>query len=231
MPSQSIDDNSTSSSTGTTSSNAINKKSRGKSGKSWFSSFGRKNRTVSQTNTSETADNIIPISTELVNIDDIYRPISPPPLLDDLGISFEGHSAGHSALIAAVDQSNENGTVLSATNNGSPRTRENGAVNVQTLSASDLDVNRSAAAAAAQKKRASRRVSRESNHQEHGDTDDETNDSHSRNSVEPDEVSSTSEEPSTPDVQALGDGWKSSPALLFITRRDLYTFLNSAGVS
>lgn len=256
------------------------KKGKSKSAK-WFS-FGRKSQTSTipqSPATSETSDNVLPISTRGQS-PDIFSPLSPPPSLEELGISLdisEGSREHHadstiterginippdSNLIFGPPEMerSSNAALIAIVNSEEsypPRNVEEGT----RTSAVVTDLDRAAAVVAQQRMHA-RRTSRESSHQEGGDTDDETNEVVSpRSSVlsspteeqQPDvrvpgerEVQQTEEQNRKESVTSiesqetgtkivgqlkLSEGLKQSPALKFITRHDLYTFLNSAGVS
>ena len=258
------------------------KKGKSKSAK-WFT-FGRKSQssTIPQSPaTSETSDNVLPISTRGQS-PDIFSPLSPPPSLEELGISLdtsEGFREHHpdstiterginmppdnSLLFGPPEMERSGNAALIAIVNSEeshpPRNVEEGT----RTSAVVTDLDRAAAVVAQQRMHA-RRTSRESSHQEGGDTDDETNEVVSpRSSVlsspteeqQPDarvprerevqqietEEQNRKESVTSIDSQVTGtkivgqlklsEGLKQSPALKFITRHDLYTFLNSAGVS
>ena len=256
------------------------KKGKSKSAK-WFT-FGRKSHTSTipqSPATSETSDDVLPISTRGQS-PDIFSPLSPPPSLEELGISldtsegFREHhtdsttterginvTADSNLIFGPPEIENSNAALIAIVNSEEPHTPHNVEEGTRT-SAVVTDLDRAAAVVAHQKMHA-RRSSRESSHQEGGDTDDETNVVVSpRSSV----LSSPTEE-QQPDVRVprerevqqeteeqnrkesvtsnesketgtkivgqlkLSEGLKQSPALKFITRHDLYTFLNSAGVS
>lgn len=248
-----------------------------KSTKGWFT-FGRKGKTVGQSSSSIT-DNTIPVNLTTPT-QDIFSPLTPPPTLEDLGISFSldstvpatssttdtttnttttvgstatggptnstvESSVGRDALIAVVDASEPH---LSQNNVSGSGTSQRGNQTVQRSSGGVVtDLDQAAAAAVIQQRRIShtRRISSQQHHE--GDTDDETNEVSSGGRVSTASeggMSETSaeqtvakeqeereEEEKEIDEQKLSDGLKSLPALKFITRPDLYTFLNSAGVS
>ena len=248
---------------------AKNRKS--KTNRSWFT-FGRKSRTVTQSSSSIT-DNMIPVNLTTPT-QDIFSPLTPPPTLDDLGVSLElstsagnnnvaadieRSSVGLDALIAVVDSTGPHPPRESLRNSSSQRVSRVSQTGSDTEQRSnrtsggsavvtDLD---QAAAAAVLQQRTSRRISRESrgfNQQQEGDTDDETNEvvqsvrvsssdeiARSEDGIDVKEhditVDDERKDISFIDQQKLTDGLKESPALKFITRSDLYTYLNSTGVS
>ena len=257
------------------------KKGKSKSAK-WFT-FGRKSHTSTipqSPATSEISDDVLPISTQGQS-PDIFSPLSPPPSLEELGISLdtsEGLREHHadstitereinvpadSSLIFGPPEVERGGNaaLIAIVNSEEPHTPHNVEEGTRT-SVVVTDLDRAAAVVAHQRMHA-RRSSREGSRQEEGDTDDETNVVVSpRSSV----LSSPTEEQQSDDrvpregeVQQeteeqnrkesvtsnesketgtkivgqlkLSEGLKQSPALKFITRHDLYTFLNSVGVS
>lgn len=258
----------------------------------WFS-LGRKNRSISQSAPDPQDSNIIPI--------DILSPITPPPSLDDLGISLPPFSNSQTTPISNGElerepdlgdhgtrpessqhrsENNRNSVlaILDAMSSSEPHPSSNTQPRPKSTDqpphpqtttpevdeeepplspthhrATDLDTMRQV-----QKKISLSRISRRSQQDDGGDTDEETDVRPSPSaSVEPTEVTSTGEGGSseggdtpgkeegdeTDDQQQqftrqrssgskrkLSKGLTESPALKFITRPDLYTFLNSCGV-
>ena len=259
-----------------------NKKGK-KSNKSGWFTFGRKSRTVvsESPSTSDSQDDSIPISGQIINHDMLFSPISPPPSLEELGISLPppvGITTNHEGEISRerrLDFPEESGllvggleididretdsdahtsvttsAILAAINSEPhPQSRVNGDANEMGIETQNqrfshvTDLDRAAAVIAQKKLRSNARRS-SSQDQEGEDTDDETNVSPRSTSVTPVDMSHDQEQLS-PDQEEekdvdskkrkfsrkLSKGLMECPALNFITRRDLYTFLSAAGVS
>lgn len=247
--------------------------------KGWFSLGRKNNRSVSQSPTvSDRHDNIIPI----VSSPDILSPITPPPSLDELGLSLppplphplSNGTQSDSIEIGVVgdlelEQRNENegvlierngdeamtshrnsaAAILDAMNRSStqPRPQSNVEENVSpTHRVTNLDQVRTAA-------KAQRKISAARKHRSQskgsGDTDDETDIRSPRTSVVSADIQSHDPEDKDDEEEALSDneelkkqkavgskrklskGLSECPALKFITRPDLYTFLSASGVS
>ena len=259
-----------------------NKKGKKPNKSGWFT-FGRKSRTVvsESPNTSDIQDDSIPISGQIINHDMLFSPISPPPSLEELGISLPppvGITTNHEGEIGRerrLDFPEESGllvggleididretdsdahtsvtttAILAAINSEPhPQSHVNGDANEMGIETRNqrfshvTDLDRAAAVIAQKKLRSTARRS-SSQDQEGGDTDDETNVSPRSTSVTPVDMSHDQEQLS-PDQEEekdidskkgifsrkLSKGLMECPALTFITRRDLYTFLSAAGVS
>ena len=259
-----------------------NKKGK-KSNKSGWFTFGRKSRTVvsESPSTSDSQDDSIPISGQIINHDMLFSPISPPPSLEELGISLPPPleiTTNHEGEIGRerrLDFPEESGllvggleididretdsdahtsvttsAILAAINSEPhPQSRVNGDGNKMGIETQNqrfshvTDLDRAAAVIAQKKLRSNARRS-SSQDQEGEDTDDETNVSPRSTSVTPVDMSHDQEQLS-PDQEEekdidskkgkfsrkLSKGLMECPALNFITRRDLYTFLSAAGVS
>ena len=241
----------------------------------WFGLGRRSNRSVSQSSvTSDPHDNIIPIVSP-----DILSPITPPPSLDDLGISLPppladpipngGRRDSDTMVIGSMELERENGNeseqngnqdrvaaILSAINTTStggtlprpqsPVNSEEGEVPLSpTHRATDLDRVK---AVKAQKQLSLARKNRQSQQEMGGDTDEETditihrtsvvsvNAQSDRSSVSPERGMASEEEQGEGLKRSVGSkktskGLMESPALKFIIRPDLYTFLSQSGVS